>query len=769
MTQTLIILGLAILAFAAKGQTITGASTDDRGMRIYLYLSGLNTNGTYSPGWSTNNQPLASGPKLRMRVSKPGFNSSGQAVYHDCLVYGGARVRMPYPGDAFAEEITTPGGIRITLSATDFIFASDTNLTVDVDSGIYSQGGTNSSAASGIAVTNNSIQSYPRAIAVWADGSGWDRWTNSTARVYAKGNAGQRPWPPRPETHRKPLAAMAFVAADNFGHSVTQWVDMPTIDPSLGGPLPSARYTADLTLSTFSNRSPVRLDFVAFPHLGTQGSVLSTLSNLYTGVSGLPIAKTNLYDPLNEYSSSVAIVATNGSDTTGTTTTWAGYSGHTAYFASVAKALHALRTNHNASAVWSHDDVGGGTVLVRTGDAYAWLGGSYTYGSAPAAKAIVASYPGESVTFTTQSGNTDAGDRLEVRNVTFAGSASMFNGTDYLTMRSCIISNSHASALWQTCPVVWLVDCRIPKVTGGVRPFSTQNTRFHVDRCDFSGFSGVLAPSVMLASIHPQREGGADFGLQQDTSTGGTAPTDYFYWADSFISGLQKGGTLAWWIGQNISITNGGIVENSAFFVTTNAGSSTFNLGGSIYHHTNIVIDGVAIGGARMAGYGYNQSGTNRVNREFVLHRNSIVQNLGYKTDTFTGDGPADSARVGNWPLMWGLGHRGNIHYSCNVNGGSAPEFPPYFYGLTSYHPLDVFTNSVQWIRWRDPRSQGDASVEGLGDFRLQTDSPAWDQFREERDQSLPYDLDGIPRGSLDPPGPYVSGNRKKTQAFFNQ
>lgn len=766
-TRALILVAVAAAAcLGARAQTITGAATDELGMRLWLYISGMGTNGTASMGWGTNWQPCLQAPRIRMQSSKPGF-LGGQPVYHYMETYGGARMRFPWPGDGFIEALPTDAGVRVAFSLTDHVFAPDTNLTVSVDAGLYTQGGTNSAAVTDLPVTNLSTQVYPLAIAAWTGGPGWQPITSSVMRVEAKGNAGQRPWPPRPETFRRPLAAMAFVASDGYGNSVTQWVDRPTIDPDTLRPLPSARYHAELDLSTFTNRSQVRVDYVAFPHLGTQEAVLSTLSNRWTGVTGLPCAITNLYDPLGEYSVSVALVATNGSDSLGTTTTWAAYQSHTNPFATTARALYAIRTNNAASTVWAHDDIGGGTVIVRQGDAYAWLGGSYSYGSAPAARAVVQAYPGETVWYTTQSGNTDAGDRLEVRGLNFGGSASMFNGTDYLTMRSCVISNSHSLAFWQNTPVLWLIDCKIPKVTGGLRPYSTHNTRFHLDGCDLTGFSGSLAPALMAATVHPQREGAASFVLSQDTSSGGNAPTEFFYWADSYISGLQQPGSLAWWVGQNISITNGGVIENSAFFVTTNSGSSVFNLGGSVLPHWNIVIDSCEFGGARFAGYGYNQSGTNSVTRRFILHRNSITQNLGYKTDTFTGDGGADANRTGNWPLMWGLGHRGNVHYSCDVNGGSGPNFPPEFYGLVSHHPMGAYTNSVQWPRWVDPRSQGDANLEGVGSFRLRSDSPIWDQFACPRDVSLPYDLDGVPRGDLDPPGPYVSGSIRRTAAFL--
>lgn len=51
----------------------------------------------------------------------------------------------------------------------------------------------------------------------------------------------------------------------------------------------------------------------------------------------------------------------------------------------------------------------------------------------------------------------------------------------------------------------------------------------------------------------------------------------------------------------------------------------------------------------------YNQVGTNIAIREFISTIGNLSENFGYKTDDFTGDGPADGARTGNWPVMWEL------------------------------------------------------------------------------------------------------------------
>lgn len=749
---------VCLLACVARGQTLEGASVSTNGFVLHLYFSGLGTNGTFSLGWArTNSQPGPSNTVV-LTVNKPGFVASGSAVVatsHVSTLYAGHQMRFPHPGEAFSDTVATGTGVRVGVSLTDFIATEDTNLSLSLLAGVYSQGGTNSSSASSVTVTNNSLVSYgnAEAIANWSRTTSWNRWTNSPQRVYAVGFGGQRPYPVRDETRFKPLVAMEFIATDLFGNSVTNFVPTMTIDTGLGEVLPTARYQADLVLTGMSNRSPVRVDFVAYPHIGTTNSIFDTRRNTHTGVSGLPIAITNLWDPLQEYSQAVAIVDPAGSDTTGTVTTPAGYPTHTNYFLSIAKAAQAIRTN-NAAHAWAHDDVGGGIVYVRDGITN-WLGGSQSYGTNPLANIRITKYPGHAPTLTTVSGNQDISDRIELDGINIGGTGNLFSSINYLTIRNSTINSSNSMGLFATCPVIWLIDCDIPQVANGLRPVATHNTRFHLDGVDLTGFSGTLNPATMIGSYHPKREGASPFILQRDTSSGQQASTDYFIWYNNLIGGLQSS-SLAWHVGQNTNIHRGGAVVQNVFAITTNAGPCVFNFGGSQLSHTNFIGWHNIFVGKRAAGFWYNQASNYVAFRTFISWVGNFVENFGYKTDDFTGDGGADGARIGNWSVMWSVGHRNNVHDNANTTGSEAPgSFVPYFRGITSYHPLTAFTNAVSWPDFVDPRSVGNASVEGEGNWRYNTTSPVGQQFQDLLDIPIPYDLAGEARSAYDPPGPY--------------
>lgn len=759
-----------LLGYAARAQTLTGASIDATGWRLDLFFSGMGTNGSFNLGWETNNQPSPSN-RVTLNLLRPGFapsDSSGPYPTNwPVVVYGTLQVRQPYPADAFPDTAISGSGVRVSVGLTKCLLQTDTNLTVNLLSGFYVQGGTNSAAATAQPVTNFSAQVAPYAIADFERTTSWNRWTNSPQRVYVKGGAGLRVGPENRSTLFRSLAGVAIVATDLFGNSVTNFIHSESIDASFSPVLPAARWQTDLDLTGMSNRSPIRIDFVAWPFVGSSNAILDTRNNLFTGVHGGPIAITNLWDPLQEYSQSVAIVDPSGSDTTGTITTPGAFESHTNYFLTIAKAAQAIRTNNAASVVWPHDDVGGGIVYVRDGITN-WLGGSQSYGTNPLANIRIVSHPGHSPTLTTVSGDQDISDRIELDGINIGGSGNLFSSINYLTIRNAMI-NSTASGLWRTCPVLWLIDCVIPQVSSSLRPFATDNTSFRMSNCDLTGYSGTLNPRTMVGCYHPKREGASPFILQQDTSSAQLASTEFFIWADNIMGGLQNS-SLTWHFGQNKSIQYGGYIANNVFAITTNAGPCVFNFGGSVYHHTNIILHHNVWYGKRGAGYGYDQAGTNATWRIMWSTVGNIWENFGYKTDTFTGDGGASGNRIGNWSLMWGVDHHHNIQVNCNTTGGEAPaSFVPYFFGTVSYHPLTAFTNVVDWPGMVDPRSVGYPSLEGVGDYRYRADSPVGQQFTADRDIPLAYDLDGLRRSAYDPPGPYGSNLRPVVRPAFNR
>lgn len=292
-------------------------------------------------------------------------------------------------------------------------------------------------------------------------------------------------------------------------------------------------------------------------------------------------------------------------------------------------------------------------------------------------------------------------------------------------------------------------------IDGQLRVVGTTNGEALSQLVMLDGFTGTLNPATMIGTRHSMRAGALPFILQQDTSSGQQASTDFAIWYNNEIVGLQQT-SLAFWIGQNVSITNGMWVAQNMFVISTNHGSAVFNVGGSVLAHSNLIFWFNVWLGKRIAGWLYRDSGVVTTLIELVTVIGNIFENAGMKTDTF---GTPSGVRTGNWPVMWGVGYRGNVHINSNTTGGEAPgSFTPEFFGIMGYHPMTV-TNRVDWPQFVDARSVGFASVEGVGNFRLKTSSPIHNLFSMPMDIPLPYDLDGLPRGQWDPPGPYRSGS----------
>ena len=129
---------LLLMRLACHAQTITGASTDERGYKLYIYLTGLNTNGTFNLGWITNNQPSLSN-KAVVSISKPGFkpvaNGSPVPTNWPCTIYGTRQLRFPYPGDAYPETEAHGSGIRIAIGLTQYVFSEDSSISLTTLSG----------------------------------------------------------------------------------------------------------------------------------------------------------------------------------------------------------------------------------------------------------------------------------------------------------------------------------------------------------------------------------------------------------------------------------------------------------------------------------------------------------------------------------------------------------------------------------------------------------------------------------------------------------
>lgn len=748
------LIAIIIILFAFRGisQTITGADVTESGDRIRIYLTGLNTNGSYSLGWSTNNYPVGN-EKIRVDLTSPTFNKSGDAVVTNTLsrqAYGTAPMR--YGAVTNTYELTTAGGIICHIFLSDYIFQGDSALTLTAASGWYTQGGSNAPAASSLTVTNNSTVAYPVPTTRFIGGPGFRREAGPTMRLYAIAAASQRPWP-FTNYVGKPTACVQFKVSDPSGNASTVTVDTLIIPAAYSNTLKSAVYVADVTITNLNSLVPLRCDLTAFPFIGNASAVFSTTNNTFTGITSAPTSLTNLYDPSGTYSKAVAVVSTNGSDTLGRVgTNDPTVIPSTNYFLTWAKAAQAIRTNN--SGLYGHDDTGGGIIYGRSGD-YAWLGSSQTYGTQAWVRLTMVPYPGDSnVNFTSQSGNQDAGNILYVSNLTFTGSAAAMSGVDYLDIDNCTISNT-ATAFIQSGPVTYIRNSTVQTLTQGLRPFSTQNTAFHIENCNLNTFDGTISPVLAVGNYKLERTSTNLTTLVSDISASTTVPLQHLFWYNNYLA-IQNGTSESFYWCRNVAMTNAAAIIQNCLIITTNA-QAFFNYGGSVLSRSNIMSAHNTIVGGRVFYY-YNDTGTNTPRSDLIGAVADIYEMVAYKGDLFA---PVGASRTNNWAVMYGLGHRFNVISSIALLGVDTASFPPYFMGMGGYHPGLNITNNLSWLSFSNRvAAAGGAVTTGQGNFHINTTGGIWNEGMipdQPRDYIIPYDMDGVARTTRSTPGPFVT------------
>ena len=161
--------------------------------------------------------------------------------------------------------------------------------------------------------------------------------------------------------------------------------------------------------------------------------------------------------------------------------------------------------------------------------------------------------------------------------------------------------------------------------------------------------------------------------------------------------------------------------------------------------------------------YCYNDAGVNENVRQYFGFSQNFIEDYNIKSDLFTGAGGPSGARIGNWATMHGAMQRGNILNQLAPGIGFANlgnENPGGIKGLLTIDGI----NSTNWMKFQSRKAYDAVSaLQGSGDYRLQSSSP---MFGISGSHLISHDIDGVPRGMIDAPGAFSSGNAKKG-AFF--
>ena len=312
-------------ADAAGDSRINGWVLD---LRVY----NLSTGGTYSlgidtayPANSPYNKPYK--PNLALSVLSSGYTNAGSSTTWTRTLYGTLPVRQPYPNqtsndefaagsaDACSGDTVPTSYVDIRIALSDFVYSTDTSLSLTASAGIYTQGGHGTLAANALSITNNSSTSI-NACANSAAGS------NSGVTYPANCSAAVAPMPvcrwatvplqmvtaatfpvevvcfDRHYRQGLPVAAVVVSAQDQHSNSVSYTITKPTISTTNPGDQGKVQaYVANVSFTSLNAADNVTLNFTAYPWIGSSLSTSTTtgpiiVAALNAGGSGYAVGDT---------------------------------------------------------------------------------------------------------------------------------------------------------------------------------------------------------------------------------------------------------------------------------------------------------------------------------------------------------------------------------------------------------------------------------------------------------------------------------------------
>lgn len=756
MRLLLSILALCLCASVAKPATggITGIEVETNGWVAKIWVEDIGTNAMfysffeefqvaldpptiiYRPNRSDTNG-------LKINFTSVGFAPDGTPTTFTRTVYGTEVLRLPFPNDG-TNDIqavdATNAVFRVVLS--DFVFGHDSALTAWVTAGAFATTNavTNCLAATALAVTNSSVLLHPGPILgfTWP---GWNQERGPAMRLRAVGFHHY-------SRNRQPLACMEFIVKDEAGTITTNRVTGMEFAVT-NDALPFAEYFADVLLSAFAHSNLLRCDIVGKPWVGT--NTFDTRDDLYFQPTPFPASITNFYFT-NTYSA-IAVVssASPGAAPSATNTTY-DLVDPAHYFNNPNAALSAIRGTNNT--LFGHQDCGGALVYVL--DTTNAMGGTASMAGTPKVWATILAYPGSTVIFTNHTGSQDISDRVKIENITlaFTGTMTPYVGIGALWIHNCIWSSTGTAPLQATLPSVYVTGGRVDTFTQGFKSFASSETTFSLLRgINLNTMNAAVHFRTMVGCRKPVHSGNL-FALAAGNSSFPGVPHDYQILYNNEFLHLSNAAPIT--VGAVWGATNGMAIVQNNFECTLVAAS--YSIFGGTNVSFNVVDHYTTYEGARMQ-YFYNSfPGSTAVPRMLCQTKNSIFTTTGEASDT-DGAGP-DGARIGDWPVRWRVGSSG---IAIQMVDTETSHGPIQSWNLNNFHPGVGENTTSAWMGYMDRKGAGVGT--GGGNYRLQTKAPVWG-FSLQQDVGLPYDLDRVPRGRIDPPGAYASGNAKKG-AFF--
>lgn len=780
-----IFLFVALRVFGATGD-VNWFTVETNGWMLKFSIAGYSTATTnwalWNFGFGTNNSGSS---KITLTVNSPGFDDAGASNWTSHVIYGTKGVRMAYPNNTNADTSISGSDVVGIISLSDYVASNDVVSAISWGASFYS----NNTAGSSVIVTNLSTVGYGqmKCIANWSY-PGWQKVTANTMtlRAVAFQRSGQ---------NGRPIRVMRFVARDQHSHAQTNFVTAMSIDSTLGDAVPVCEYVANIDISGFTQSDFIRCDFAAYPWQGDSLAVIDTMDGVNSQPTPFYAPITNVCDRLGTYSTAIAVVDPAGSDTNGRVSTNSDPTSINSaqYFLTIGKAANQIAASNNVAGSPTHNDCGGGVIYMKAG-AYTFAGAASTYGAATSpAWLTIRPYPGvtrDSVIIGNNLNDRALGNsKIHIYGMTLTNNSALeFLSVPYLWIDGMALNHQQGTTFDGTEYEYW-TDNLFTNAAGGISYIAGQTKVPILVRGNYVTNSALSQSGIGILSytaignVVDYRGVAAGWPSTVFTTEpqSGAMPTGVFASTNAIIAFNKVIGlnTSVIVVGAGVISNNfGGIacVQNVIEKTSSSSIQPLFQIGangaGDIVSTCNNVLIWYLTGEGERWNCAYDASGTSNHNRFFWSVKKSITcSSYNIKSDTYAGFDTASSVRLGNWPVLYGVGFDGN-GMSAITNFSSSGTFMNEFGGLNGTITNSVTETPLQttgyWKYTSTGAYDGVSVGSGNGNYRLLSSSPAvvnplgsWN--------GLPFDIEGNNRGGFDPPGAYASASPRKGGGFFAQ
>lgn len=614
-----------------------------------VVIAGFVDGGAYNWGTLDDDPPTTTTPKFTLTVVSEGYNSAGTLGTVTRTIYGTEAVRIA--GTSGLDEVEGGGNLTIRVALSEFVYNDDknggagtsgTDPTVTIGAGWYTDNGTGgssapSNAATALTCTNSSTLDYPVAFGQWDHIAGVCTADRVQADFAVAFNA----------RHRSGIACVRFDATGGTSLvNVNTTVSSQTATQRSATTLYGVAHVGTIALASFTQAELITLRARAYPVVGDADAICDTNGRTTAGNECQGWNDAVVVCDKSAALDSIKWVATTGNDTTGD-----GSEGNP--YLTIGKAVQS------------------GTNIV-----YLKAGTHAAVGVAPASRQtsnewkIVRPAPGESsatVTVQIDTVKTPRCQRIMYQGVTvtLASTSSWLDGEDadnFIRFKSCAFDSSGVGT--PSVPFGYRWDCTyVENCTGDLSyngwrfgaPYSTSRVAWRIDGCTISE-SGSPAPCyaqyrlVACAIVGPytfhQRAAGHGFPPQDGILIEHNSWLDFDSAANKAISIGEVAEAIV-----GVSFI-GNVIEKTA------GTSQAVYLGGDtqLAALNHVIAWHNTIAGER-CNWGYNDTGSTPQDRLNWSVKFNAMRDFNTKHDLF---GTPNAARIGGWPVSYGVGFEGN-------------------------------------------------------------------------------------------------------------